>query len=173
MKPFPRLLALVAAATVTADAALALSCMKPDAVRLYTQARDSSDLYAIVIGQLQPDAEIAIPEPNPDGSGELELSETTRVRMSGHVLGESGFARMFDREVDVRVTCLSIWCGAPDPYAGSTAISCHADPCCGREMTRVKVCGQGRNATPTSQNFADCPEPEGLGDGLGLWAASW
>lgn len=113
MKPFPRLLALVAAATVTADAALALSCMKPDAVRLYTQARDSSDLYAIVIGQLQPDAEIAIPEPNPGGSGELELSKTTRVRMSGHVLGESGFARMFDREVDVRVTCLSIWCGAP------------------------------------------------------------
>ena len=113
MKPFPGLLALVVAATLTADAALALSCMKPDAVRLYTQARDSSDLYAIVIGQLQPDAEIAIPEPNPDGSGTRDLIATTRSRMSGRVLGETGFSQFFDREVDVQITCLSIWCGAP------------------------------------------------------------
>ena len=113
MKPFPRLLALAVAASLTADAALSLSCMQPDAVRLYTQARDSKDLYAIVIGQLQPDAEIAIPEPNADGSGTRDLSATTRVRMSGRVLGESGFFQIFDREVDFRITCLSIWCGAP------------------------------------------------------------
>ena len=113
MKPLRRLLALAVGATMAADAAFALSCMKPDAVRLYTQARDSSDLYAIVIGQLQPDTKIAIPEPSTDGSGTRDLAATTRSRMFGRVLGENGFAQFFDREVDVQITCLSIWCGGP------------------------------------------------------------
>ena len=89
----------------------ALSCLPPDAVRLYSDAAASEDHFVIVIGRLHPDREIEIPPASPDSVQETEA--VTRVRMSGHLLGSDGFEEAFDRDIDVSVTCLSVWCGAP------------------------------------------------------------
>jgi hypothetical protein len=102
---------LLLAALVAAGPASALSCLPPDAVRLYQQADASAERYFIAIGRLHADREIRVPTPSPDAP---ETSEAvTRVRMTGHVLGETGFDEPFDILVDVKVTCLSIWCGSP------------------------------------------------------------
>lgn len=87
----------------------ALSCLPPDALRLYDNAAESEDFYAIVTGRLHPDGDIAIPEV--DVNNQKNAEATTRVRMSGKVLGSKGFAQEFEREIDVTITCLSIWCG--------------------------------------------------------------
>ena len=94
------LLALLAGAP-----AHALSCLPPDALRLYDNADQSEDFYAIVTGRLQPDGDITIPEV--DVSNQKNAEATTRVRMSGKVLGSTDFAQEFEREIDVTITCLS------------------------------------------------------------------
>ncbi|NNL48303.1 MAG: hypothetical protein HKO76_08050 [Acidimicrobiia bacterium] len=96
-------------ALVAATPANALSCLAPDAVRLYTQAAESDALFAIVTGRLHPDGEVRVPEV--DANSQKNAEATTRVRMTGKVLGSQGFAQEFEREIDVTVTCLSIWCG--------------------------------------------------------------
>lgn len=96
-----------------AGAANALSCLPPDALRLYRQAAESEDLYVIVRGRLAPTPEIAVPEVSPDGSGPQDQMTSTRVRMTGVALGSERFDQAFDRRIDVEVRCLSIWCGAP------------------------------------------------------------
>lgn len=103
----------VLALALTAGPASALSCLMPDAARLYATARDSDQVFAIVTGRLMPDGPIAVPEVKENGSPNREPQAVTRVRMTGKVLGQDAFDRAFDREVDVKVTCLSIWCGDP------------------------------------------------------------
>lgn len=94
-------------------AANALSCMRPDAARLYAQARDSDEVFAIVTGRLHPERPISVPQVAEDGAFPKDQNAVTRVRMTGLVLGVEDFDQAFDREIDVRVTCMSIWCGDP------------------------------------------------------------
>lgn len=91
----------------------ALSCLPPDAVRLYSQAAESDALFTIVIGRLHAGDDIEVPEVRHDGSMEQSSEATTRIRMTGQALNARDFATPFDREIDVRVMCFSIWCGAP------------------------------------------------------------
>lgn len=104
---------LAAALALLATPAGALSCLPPDALRLYTQAAESEEVFAIVIGRLSPETPIAIPAIPQDGSPPASKQATTRVRMSGLSLGAEEFSAPFDLDIDVRVACLSIWCGAP------------------------------------------------------------
>lgn len=99
------------AALLAAGPVHALSCLPPDAVRLYQQADDSTERYFMVIGRLNADREIRVPMPTVNSPERSEA--VTRVRMTGHFLGQTDFDEPFDILVDVKVTCLSIWCGSP------------------------------------------------------------
>ena len=91
----------------------ALSCMAPDVVRQYEYARDSKDTYSMVIGRIEPYGPIA--EPEQDLTGQTERHVDTRVRLVGRSLTAQGFSGEFQRDVTLRVGCLSVWCaGAPD-----------------------------------------------------------
>lgn len=103
-------LAMIAALLV-AGPAHALSCLPPDAVRLYQQADDSAERYFLVIGRLHPVREIRVPSPTVDSPERSEA--VTRARLTGHFLGETDFDQPLDILIDVKVSCLSIWCGSP------------------------------------------------------------
>ena len=105
-----RLLALL---LLLASPAHALSCLRPDAVRLYTQAAESEELFAIFIGRLHAENGIEVPRIPNDGTIQDNKEATSRVRLTGVTLGERHFDTPFDRDIDVRVTCLSVWCGNP------------------------------------------------------------
>lgn len=87
--------------------------MRPDAVRLYEQARDSDAPYLIVKGYLIPTGPIAVPTPDPSKIEDLPPARSA-IRLRGQALGQTGFFTSFDQEITISVTCLSIWCGAPD-----------------------------------------------------------
>lgn len=98
----------------------ALSCLKPDVVTQYEAARDSADVYSLVVGTIQSDGPIAIPERSLGGSGDLAHHAgpkfaDTEVRIQGRVLTAQGFTGPFDRDVTLRATCISAWCpSVPD-----------------------------------------------------------
>lgn len=104
---------LAAALTLVAAPASALSCLPPDAVRLYSRADESIERFALVIGRLAAQPPIEIPVVPMDGSPTENKEATTRVRMTGQSLGARDFSVPFDLNIDVHVTCLSIWCGDP------------------------------------------------------------
>ena len=93
-------------AIFAAGPALSLSCVKPDAVTQYEAARDSSDLYSLVIGTIQSGTAIAIPERDLTGAGSGVKFADTKVRVSGRVLTAQGFTDPFDQTVTLRATCL-------------------------------------------------------------------
>ena len=97
-------------AIFAAGPAFSLSCVKPDAVTQYEAARDSSDLYSLVIGTIQSDTPIAIPERDLSGTGSGPKSADTLARVSGRVLTAQGFTGPFDQTVTLRATCISAWC---------------------------------------------------------------
>lgn len=103
-----RTIALLAA--VAGTPAAALSCLPPDAVRLYHQADESDARFAIVTGRLHPEGEIAVPQV--DANNQKDAEATTRVRMTGKVLGPQDFSQDFEIGVDVTIQCFAIWCGA-------------------------------------------------------------
>lgn len=91
----------------------ALSCIQPDVVRQYEHARDSEDTYSMVIGRIEPYGPIAVPEQDLTGQSDRRLD--TRVRLVGRSLTDRGFSTEFQRDVTLRVGCISVWCaGAPD-----------------------------------------------------------
>ena len=102
-------------AIFAAGPAFSLSCLKADAVTQYETARDSRDLYSLVIGTLQSDTPIAIPERDLSGAGTGPKFADTEVRASGRVLTAEGFTAPFDQTVTLRATCISAWCpNAPE-----------------------------------------------------------
>lgn len=92
--------------------AFGLSCMRPDAVRLFEQARDAEAAFYIVIGRVQ--LLKAANQPQPGSKDPAR----TRARITGQALSSSGFNAPFDREVTVEVSCLSAWCGSVDNLRG-------------------------------------------------------
>ena len=97
------------------QSAQALSCMAPDPLLQYTQARDSKDLYSMVIGQILPKGPIIAPKQDLDSNRTDTATTTARVRLTGRALANDGFTFPYDQEVTLRLTCLSIWCADPPP----------------------------------------------------------
>ena len=114
---FMRHIFLACAVLLIAQPAVALSCLRPDAVRLYEFARDSDDFYQIVLGRLIAPAGITLPEAPEMGQAPLGNEETdvvyTPVRLSGMVLTRDAFDRPYDREVTLALGCLGMWCSDP------------------------------------------------------------
>ncbi len=103
--------------TFAAQSALALSCLRPDSVRLYEFARDSDDLYQIVLGRISSVEPIALPEAPEMGSGGIGDGETniarSTVRVTGTALTTDAFDQPFERNVILELGCLGPWCSDP------------------------------------------------------------
>ena len=120
------------AAIVSVSPAAALSCLRPDAVTLYEQARDSEDAYYIVRGELQITGPVDEPDPETGEPGRTE------ARLLGTMLSGSGFAAPFDRPVTIVSTCAGPWCADPTGQKGllitairidEDGLTLEADPC--------------------------------------------
>lgn len=124
-------------ALVLASPALALSCMRPDAVRVFEKARDATAAYYIVKGRVSLREAANKPEPN------SKTSAVTRAHVSGSALTASGFNVAFDQDIDVASTCLGPWCGDPDSLTGELimaleirpgSLRLHLGPCGGDQL---------------------------------------
>ena len=109
MKPLAAALALTAALTAALPAS-ALSCLRPDPVRQYTQARDAEARYRIVHGTLT--AQETIRKHKQDLSRQFEPKPIhVKARLQGMQLGKGGFATPIDTPVTVSLVCFASWCG--------------------------------------------------------------
>lgn len=100
-----------------AQPAAALSCLRPDVVRLYEDARDSPDLYSMVIATFPAETTVRVPQGNQGTASGGTMAETI-LRLTGRGLTSAGFTHDFDRDITVRAGCLSAWCAAP-PATGT------------------------------------------------------
>lgn len=121
----------------------ALSCMRPDAVRLFETARDAEERFYIVKG------EVAYLEPvrTPDPNG--KATTRTRARITGMALTASGFGAPFDRDVTLEATCLGVWCGKPGELGGTRIMALEVRP--GGLVLDVGPCGGDQLAWEASQ----------------------
>lgn len=92
---------------VLASPAHALSCIRPDAVRLFEAARNSADPYVLIRGRLSVDGPVALPD------ADRKDSARTVVRVDGMGLNRQGFAAPVSREVVLELSCISVWCASP------------------------------------------------------------
>ena len=95
-----------------ASPALALSCVRPDAVQLYELARDSDDTYVAVRGRID------LNEPAQSLVPETEIPSITQAVMSGYSLTSHGFGAIFHSVIEIRATCLGPWCGSAEGFEG-------------------------------------------------------
>ena len=103
--------AAILAVALLAGPAAALSCLPPDAVELYTQARDAESDYWVVRGRIRLKEPLNRPEPLQGGGLEPGPHADTRIQVLGRVLIGDGSFHPFARNVTLRLTCLSVWCG--------------------------------------------------------------
>ncbi|MBY6049159.1 hypothetical protein [Vannielia litorea] len=162
MKP----LASISAAAVAFTAALApalpanaLSCLRPDPVQLYTQARDSDGRFRIVHGTLT--AQETIRKRRQTGSDRLNPKPVhVKARLQGMQLGKGGFSTPIDAAVTVTLECFASWCGgwpgsdqmlmAVEETKGG-GLTVFSDPCSSKiypkptsaELRRVLTCHKG------------------------------
>ena len=90
--------------SILALPAHALSCIRPDAVRLFETARESPDPYVVILGRLRPAGPITLPEPR-----KKEVTRMT-VRIDGKGLSRRGFDVPVSRDVVLEMRCLAEWC---------------------------------------------------------------
>jgi len=105
-----RLAVALAVAVALAQPALALSCMAPDIARDYASAAQSDDRYIIVKGDLFLD-ETALPDRVGQSQTSRHDSRDIAGWLAGHSLTRDGFAKPFERDVILRVSCVGPWCG--------------------------------------------------------------
>ena len=95
---------------ILATPASALSCIEPSPLRQYIDARDSKDLYSMVIGKIEPYGAIKLPKQDLN-SNQTNKAATTRARLSGRALTSDGFTVDYQGDITLNIGCLSIWCG--------------------------------------------------------------
>ena len=103
---------LICLAVLAAGPATALSCLRPDAVRLFEQARDAKETFHIVKGRVTLLETPNLPDPN------QKKPAMTLARVDGAALSKSGFHATFSEGVLLEVPCLGPWCGDPDGLEG-------------------------------------------------------
>lgn len=98
-----------------AGPALALSCMRPDAVRMFEYARQSDDVYYLIKGRITPVGDYDVPEIDHNApTPHKDVFADTPIQIEGIGLGERGFSVPVDVSAIARIGCLSVWCaGAP------------------------------------------------------------
>ena len=104
-----RRLALTLAMILAANPVLALSCMRPDAVRMLEYARDSDAIYYVIKGRITPVGTYNMPS----SEHGKDSAADTPVQISGLGLGTVSFSVPVDIGATVRLTCLAVWCASP------------------------------------------------------------
>ncbi|MEQ3624159.1 MAG: hypothetical protein ABNH26_00220 [Celeribacter sp.] len=126
-------------------AAAALSCLQPDPVRHYMDARDAPERYMAVLGRFTSSEPLAQPAPAPvpppgaSGFPRDGIAITEGVRFQGRALDQDGFDLPVDRPVSVALRCLGQFCatslaqGEVIAYLKQTTTAPRAevDPCGG------------------------------------------
>ncbi|MBT8459812.1 MAG: hypothetical protein HKP37_06050 [Boseongicola sp.] len=125
-----------------ASPALALSCMRPDAVQLYELARDSDDTFIAVRGRID------LSEPAQDPIPETEIPAITQAVMSGYSLTSHAFGALFHSKIEIRANCLGPWCGSAEGFEGeqiamlrvdgNDVLTLMAGPCGGKALPWTK-----------------------------------
>ncbi|WP_246162220.1 hypothetical protein [Roseovarius faecimaris] len=144
-------LALLASGTQVS----ALSCMRPDVVRTYTQAAEAEEHYVVVHGTLRFD-EQRLPEAV---MNESPPSTKIPARITGMALSGSRFDTPFDHEITLEVLCFGPWCAGASSgvsYLGflevkGGAYTLTVDPCGGNgfaepteeALRQVELCHAG------------------------------
>ncbi|MEK6215808.1 MAG: hypothetical protein N2B03_01180, partial [Boseongicola sp.] len=112
---------------------LALSCLPPDAVRLYEMARDAEEAYYFVKGRIDLTGPAQEPDPNSDAPA------LTRAHISGTALNSHGFGTSFEQDITIEASCLSVWCGSAENLTGELFTAMRI---INKELTlRVGPCG--------------------------------
>ena len=96
----------------------ALTCLPPDAARLYQIAAEAEAAYLPVYGQFDADQLAALRIRGTGGYDEdaTAFEDYPGLRFHGRALTASGFTHPFDSAVTLRLTCLGPWCtGKPVP----------------------------------------------------------
>ncbi|QFT91643.1 hypothetical protein FIU86_02235 [Roseovarius sp. THAF9] len=104
MKTFLTSMAFVLAA----GPVLALSCLRPDVARTYSQASEAEQAYVVVTGELRFD-EARLPKN--DGTNKDRRNVTIPARLEGRSLSRAGFTTPFARDITLEVRCFGPWCG--------------------------------------------------------------
>lgn len=109
-----RHMTLALAVITCATPAVSLSCMRPDAVRMFEYARESQDIYYVIKGRITAVGAYDVPKVDFDApqSGK-DLFADTPVQISGTGLSASGFSVPVEIDATVRLKCLSVWCAGP------------------------------------------------------------
>ncbi len=89
---------LAFALAILPQTASALSCLRPDVARSFTQAAEAEAVYSVVLGTFR-------------GGADVEPPATLTVQFDGRALSDTGFDLPFAAPVSVEITCLSAWCG--------------------------------------------------------------
>ncbi|MDD9921872.1 MAG: hypothetical protein OXQ92_06280 [Boseongicola sp.] len=104
-----RVLFLAAVLTISAaQSAIALSCLRPDAVRLFEYVRDADEPFYMVRGRIEITGPVSEPIQNSDKRA------PTPARLVGIALGKDSFSSPFDRAVTIEAYCLGPWCGSAE-----------------------------------------------------------
>lgn len=143
MKIAPVLLTML----LGASPALALSCLPPDAVRLYEAARDSKGDYWIALGRVRAMETVNLPQPGLRPSENGETFADTKAQFLGRVLVGDRIFHPFARRVTLRLTCVSTWC-AGDP--GDRQIIAAIEVADGGLVLSIGPCGE--NAVPWTED---------------------
>jgi hypothetical protein len=91
----------LAFALLPAGPALALSCLAPDPVRFYNDAREAQGTYMVVLGTFTPEA--ADPVASVENASRVS---TWKGRLVGQSLDVEGFNLPFDAPISYRYVCL-------------------------------------------------------------------
>lgn len=91
------------------DAALALSCMRPDVARSYQAAAEARESYVVVLGRLEFDT-ARLPRSGENGA---PAHSHIPARVTGKGLTLAGFETPFRTGITLDAQCLGPWCAAP------------------------------------------------------------
>lgn len=123
--------------------ALALSCLRPDVARTYSQAAASETSYIVVVGELTFDERRL---PRGDGAQQDRRNAVIPARMDGVSLSKAGFTTPFSRTITLEVACFGPWCGGAKSGVPYLAF---LEKRGGRYVLVADPCGSSAFAKPT------------------------
>ena len=104
------LLRITLAATLFANSAYALSCMRPNLARTFNNAAASKDTFHVAYGKIKPTQKVVDPNKNTTDINNKK-SYSVKAEFTGGFLGFNGFGKSKTKPIRVNVSCLGAWCG--------------------------------------------------------------
>ena len=134
MTRLPGLLTLSLALLLPVEAA-ALSCLRPDVRRTFSELAARPEAYVVVTGTLAFD-----PARLPRTDHVTRPPEATRIpaRLTGGSLTRDGFTRPYTADITLEVGCLAGWCGS---LPADTEVLAFVEQTPEGQRLRIDACG--------------------------------